>query len=384
MTIETTRQAAGRQDPGGDRGLFEDSPDPALSPDLHETNRLSEQLTPVSVLGDLAIEVDTESVVASDLSPEAIARRYTDVEPASALSASRKGAVKSASAAYHNDTRVALRLARLQDDKRLRRPASLDELHAVYETIDTGVAVHGQVGGDYTQLQPTQEQALIDMLVGHQYMLTANIGLVKKSANYFLHHTPIGMLSYDDLFAAGVTGLVNAAQAYDPTRGYLFSTYATFRVNREMYRIIKKESPAIPAASLDAPLQDGSPMGELIRDPTNTVDILLTTMARLQVLQSLLDNIRDTKGTAKTTPMMQGVIALRYGIRSEVFDKVTIPGLEDKGTITEIAERAFAAYEDDRLTMEEIGDILGKSRSRICQLHDAAIASMRKNLKLTA
>ncbi|MBH8602047.1 sigma-70 family RNA polymerase sigma factor [Thermoactinomyces sp. CICC 23799] len=68
-------------------------------------------------------------------------------------------------------------------------------------------------------------------------LILSNRRLVQKIAlryqNYVSHK-----LSYDDLVSEGIIGLIKAIHRFDPTRGYQFSTYATWWIRQHITRAI--------------------------------------------------------------------------------------------------------------------------------------------------
>lgn len=62
-----------------------------------------------------------------------------------------------------------------------------------------------------------------------------NMGLVHSCAHRFKGRG----IEYDDLFQAGCMGLVKAADAFDPDRGFRFSTYAVPVILGEMRRLFR-------------------------------------------------------------------------------------------------------------------------------------------------
>ena len=65
-----------------------------------------------------------------------------------------------------------------------------------------------------------------------------NLGLVHACA----HRLQGRGVSYEDLVGAGSVGLVKAADGFDPTLGYAFSTYAVPVILGEMRRLLREES----------------------------------------------------------------------------------------------------------------------------------------------
>ena len=66
-------------------------------------------------------------------------------------------------------------------------------------------------------------------------LITENMGLVHSCAGRFKGKG----VEYDDLFQAGCVGLVKAADGYDSSRGFAFSTYAVPVILGEIRRIFR-------------------------------------------------------------------------------------------------------------------------------------------------
>lgn len=70
-------------------------------------------------------------------------------------------------------------------------------------------------------------------------MVEKNLGLVHSCANRFRGRG----VEYDDLFQAGCVGLIKAADNFDVTRGFSFSTYAVPVILGEIKRIFRDGGP---------------------------------------------------------------------------------------------------------------------------------------------
>lgn len=66
-------------------------------------------------------------------------------------------------------------------------------------------------------------------------LVNTNLGLVHSCANKFRSRG----VEYDDLFQAGCVGLIKAADNFDPSRGFAFSTYAVPVILGEIKRIFR-------------------------------------------------------------------------------------------------------------------------------------------------
>ena len=66
-------------------------------------------------------------------------------------------------------------------------------------------------------------------------LICDNLGLVHACANRFRNKG----IEYDDLFSAGCLGLVKAADGFDESRGFAFSTYAVPAILGEIKRLFR-------------------------------------------------------------------------------------------------------------------------------------------------
>ncbi|MEY8369065.1 sigma-70 family RNA polymerase sigma factor [Anaerovoracaceae bacterium 42-11] len=77
-------------------------------------------------------------------------------------------------------------------------------------------------------------------------LVNENLGLVKmtinKYAGEYLNANPL--LTWDDLFQEGVTGLIKAAEHFDSAQGAAFSTYAVRAITNHIYKYVQKNIPS--------------------------------------------------------------------------------------------------------------------------------------------
>lgn len=72
--------------------------------------------------------------------------------------------------------------------------------------------------------------------------ISSNLRLVVKFAMPFLHTSS---LDYDDLVQEGIVGLMHAVEKFDYTRGFRFSTYASFWIRQAIQRAIMNQGGTI-------------------------------------------------------------------------------------------------------------------------------------------
>ena len=100
-------------------------------------------------------------------------------------------------------------------------------------------------------------------------LICDNLGLVHACANRFRNKG----IEYDDLFSAGCLGLVKAADGFDESRGFAFSTYAVPAILGEMKRLFRdggavKISRALKERAREAAKLREEMAAALSREPT--------------------------------------------------------------------------------------------------------------------
>ena len=100
-------------------------------------------------------------------------------------------------------------------------------------------------------------------------LICDNLGLVHACANRFR----IKGIEYDDLFSAGWLGLVKAADGFDESRGFAFSTYAVPAILGEMKRLFRDSGAVKISRALKERAREAAKLREemtaaLSREPT--------------------------------------------------------------------------------------------------------------------
>jgi RNA polymerase sigma factor FliA len=198
-----------------------------------------------------------------------------------------------------------------------------------------------------------------------------------------------------DLVSYGVFGLIDAIDKFDPDRGHRFETYAIARIRGHIVdelrsydwvpRSVRAKARAIDAAfrTLEA---------ELRRAPTDRelASALDMSDRELQRAFSQVALVNIVTFDAALGAAVDGGQALTVG-------EVLVSADEGPGERVEVAElrHALAAaidslpererdvvalYYHDGLTLAEIGEVLGVTESRACQIHGKAVAQLRRRL----
>jgi RNA polymerase sigma factor for flagellar operon FliA len=197
-----------------------------------------------------------------------------------------------------------------------------------------------------------------------------------------------------DLVSYGIFGLIDAIDKFDPSRGFKFETYAIARIKGAILdelrsidwvpRSVRAKSRAIEKAY--AKLE-----GELHRTPTDEELATELTMSEDQ-LQSTLNQISFIGLVALDEMLSGGDRGDSMTLGDTVADSKEGPSaayeVEEMrhilaDAINRMPERekiVLTLYYYEGLTLAEIGQVLGVTESRVCQIHTKAVLQLRSRL----
>jgi RNA polymerase sigma factor for flagellar operon FliA len=196
----------------------------------------------------------------------------------------------------------------------------------------------------------------------------------------------------EDLISAGIVGLMDAMQKFDPKKKVQFRTYAQFRVRGAMLdslraldwgpRDLRRKARAVEEAirSLSATLGKAPTESEVAKElglDLHTYQQLLGELAGLE-LGSLNETPADDGGVEtlallpagpEDDPFLQCQSSEMRRLLAEA-----IAGLPERERMV------LTLYYYEELTMREVGATLGVVESRVSQLHSSAMARLRAAL----
>ena len=234
-----------------------------------------------------------------------------------------------------------------------------------------------------------QDQSLRDQLILHYSPLV----------KYVAGRVAIGLpqnVEQADLVSYGIFGLIDAVEKFDPRRGYKFETYAIARIKGAILdelRSIDWVPRSVRAKARQLEKSYAKLEGSLRRAPTDE-----ELASELGITEDQLQNLLSQLSFV-------GLVAL---------DELLVGGKADRGetltlgdTIADTGDGPVGAYEVEEmrqilarsinrmperekivltlyyyegLTLAEIGQVLGVTESRVCQIHTKAVLQLRSRI----
>lgn len=201
-----------------------------------------------------------------------------------------------------------------------------------------------------------------------------------------------------DLIQEGNLGLIKAAEKYDGSKGWRFSTYATYWIRQAISRALGDQSRTIriPANMVELLSKVKKATAELTqklgRTPTDKeiaahmgveLDKVQTVMDLAQATTSLDTPVDDEGETcmgdliadhSAENPMANIIREANSQIIAAVFD--TLGARE-----AEILKMRFGIDAEKAMTLEEVGQHYGLSKERIRQIENKAIRKLRNPIR---
>ncbi len=201
-----------------------------------------------------------------------------------------------------------------------------------------------------------------------------------------------------DLVSYGIFGLIDAIDKFDPSRNIKFETYAIARIKGAIIdelRSIDWVPRSVRAKARSVEKAYAKLEASLLRTPTDAEvanEMGISEPELHAVFQQVsfvgliaLDEMLSVSGERGETTTLGDTIADKGDGPMQAFEaEETKEVLAD--AINRLADRekiVLTLYYYEGLTLAEIGDILGVTESRVCQIHSKAVLQLRSRLART-
>lgn len=198
----------------------------------------------------------------------------------------------------------------------------------------------------------------------------------------------------DDLLSAGVIGLMDAIDKYDPARDNKFKTYAEFRIRGAILdelrsqdwipRSMREKAKFLERAIHKIEQRKGRQASE--------EEIAQEVKMELPEFRSLLNQCKsislislDDTGNFANGERKSLLAVLESGPESNPLDRLSHQEIKDQLAkfIDELPEKqrlVLSLYYFEELNLKEIGQVLEVTESRVSQLHTQAVLRLRAKL----
>lgn len=224
-------------------------------------------------------------------------------------------------------------------------------------------------------------------------MIEAYLPLVKRIVQRIACRLPASV-DIEDLYHAGVLGLIQAIDHYDPSKENRLATYATFRIrgavlselrsrdvisrtNRKKVRIYDETRERLThELGRDPDFEEIAAAMGIGLDELNAVcQQAAVTIVSLEELGGEEDDGKDvglnTLADASETDPSEEIIRLQ--LKQALSDAIR--------RLTQREQTVLSLYYVEELTLKEIGKVLDLTESRICQIHSQALSKLRQILR---
>lgn len=206
--------------------------------------------------------------------------------------------------------------------------------------------------------------------------------LIKQIAKNIAVRLPPS-IDTDDLLSAGVIGLIDAIDKYDPKRNNKFKTYAEYRIRGAMLDELRTQDwvPRSVRDKLKLVLRLHASLEQRYGRSVTATELAQEMKIPVEKLQTLLCEINVP--TFSSFDEGQESIAHTYAHNalSQLLTKSFRLHITTAiNTLPDTQRVVIALYYHEEFSLKEIGNILGVTESRVSQIRTQAIAVIRTKM----
>ena len=196
----------------------------------------------------------------------------------------------------------------------------------------------------------------------------------------------VSQVEVDDLVSYGIFGLIDAISKFDPEKGVKFETYAVQRIHGAIYdeirsldwvpRSVRSKARDIDRAKAELEAELGRPA-----DHTEVAQYLGLTSDEYSTLtsQAVVAQVESRDHAVGVYHETSFDPTADPGDQIEIKEVMNLVGEAVSG-MDQKSKTILVLYYLQEMTLAEIGQILGVTESRVCQLQSRALQALRAYL----
>lgn len=221
-------------------------------------------------------------------------------------------------------------------------------------------------------------------------LVTKHAALVKRIAYHLMSRLPPSVQA-DDLIQAGMIGLLEASRNYDASQGASFETYAGIRIRGAMLdeirrtdwtpRSVHRKARQVAEAVREIENKEGRDardveVAEKLGIDLNEYHRILQDATGCRVFSiddTGVNGDEPQQQLVADTPRNEPLDSLQHSDFKSALAQA-IAGLPERERLV------MGMYYDEELNLRQIGEVLGVSESRVCQIHGQALIRLRARM----
>ena len=230
---------------------------------------------------------------------------------------------------------------------------------------------------------------VVEQCAGQGGLVGRHAPLVKRIAHHLCGRLP-DHIDPEDLYQAGMVGLLEAARKYEDGHGASFETFAGIRIRgamldearkhdwtpRSVYRRARELTEAMDRVEhREGRDARGEEVAEELGVSIDEYHQALQDAKGHQLLS--LDESAAEGGEALAERLAGGEPEAGAAVEEGAFKRALVEGING---LPERERLVMALYYDEEMNLREIGAVLGVTESRVCQIHGQALIRLRSRL----